>query len=120
MSEQYDVLLKFLTGHSLKEESELWASFQNLKQARNRFVHEGLASIGKVPVDAAKAEELVRSAPKIIARIREWLPEDIQRRTFDPSVRVEITSKTFPGPDNPEASPTRADSGQKQGSPGSV
>jgi hypothetical protein len=76
--EQYDTLLKFFTTHSLKEEAVLWEAFRNLKQARNRFVHEGTARIGNVVVDAARAGELITAAGQIIAKIREWLPEQLR------------------------------------------
>src|SRR5262249_13656712 len=46
VEEQFDVLLKELTGHSLKEDAVLWEAFKNLKSARNSFVHEGTARLG--------------------------------------------------------------------------
>ena len=45
--DQFDRLLKILTGVSLKDENELWEAFKNLKKARNSFVHEGIAKIGE-------------------------------------------------------------------------
>jgi hypothetical protein len=47
VEEQFDVLLKELTGHTLKEDAALWEAFKNLKSARNSFVHEGVARVGK-------------------------------------------------------------------------
>src|SRR5208337_836393 len=43
VEEQYDILLKVLTGYSLKDDEKLWSTFKNLKTARNAFVHEGVA-----------------------------------------------------------------------------
>jgi len=45
--EQFDVLLKHFVGHSLKEDPTLWAAFPNLRAARNKFVHEGVARVEK-------------------------------------------------------------------------
>src|SRR5216684_3430910 len=110
VQEQYDVLLKFFTTHSLKEDTSLWKAFHELKQARNRCVHEGVATIGKlkVPVDAARAREFVVAAEHIIDKIREWLPESMRWPVFRPEVKVEF-SKIFlirgdekSGPTKPE------------------
>ena len=45
VEEQYDTLLKVLTGHTLKEDQDLWELFKHLKTARNSFVHEGMAKV---------------------------------------------------------------------------
>lgn len=81
IKEQYDVLLKNLTGHSLKEEENLWQAFINLKTARDTFVHEGMARISKKsqkPLEEKEAIELINLANKIPFKIREWLPKEIQ------------------------------------------
>lgn len=91
LAEQYDSLLKLLSRHSLKEETALWEDFQNLKQARNTFVHEGAARVGKVPVDAPRAAQLIRSATQIILKIREWLPQHLRWSTFEQKVEIVIT-----------------------------
>jgi len=109
VSEQYDVLLKFFTGHSLKDVSPLWEAFQNLKQARNRFVHEGVARIGNDPVGADRAADLVKFARQIVAQTREWLPDAVQWPTFECRVKVEITSRPFPGVANPDGPPAGAE-----------
>jgi hypothetical protein len=39
--EQFDSLLKSVTGRTLKEDNRLWEAFQNLRKARNAFAHDG-------------------------------------------------------------------------------
>jgi hypothetical protein len=75
--EQYDSLLRFFTGHSLKEDLRLWESFRNLKAARNSFVHEGVAKIGGTPVTIEIGKKLIGAAAEIIAKIREWIPREL-------------------------------------------
>jgi len=81
VEEQYDILLKILTGHTLKEDEKLWNAFQNLKTARNTFVHEGVARISRKsqkPLEDHEARKLIILANEIPLKIREWLPKDIQ------------------------------------------
>jgi hypothetical protein len=125
LTEQYDDLLQFFTGHSLKEETALWDSFKNLKQARNTFVHEGTARIGKTPVDIARVGQLIIAATAIIAKIREWVPEGMRWPTYDHKNEIaftkiigppQATQKHTPGPDNNEPqddAPTDANGAQQ-------
>jgi hypothetical protein len=39
VEEQFDVLLRVLAGKSLRNQSDLWRGFKDLKEARNSFVH---------------------------------------------------------------------------------
>jgi hypothetical protein len=99
VQEQYDVLLKVFTGHSLKDDALLWDSFKELKQVRNRFVHEGLATAnkkGKTPISAQRARELVSAAQQIVSKVREWLPEILRWPVFNHTATLEITSKPIP------------------------
>ncbi len=98
VEEQFDTLIRILCGHSLKEDAKLWESFQNLKSARNNFVHEGMVALGKnkIPLGAAEARQLVVSAREIIARIREWLPQEIRWCQFDHKVRIEAVHQLLP------------------------
>ena len=89
IEEQYDVLLRFLTGHSLKTEA-LWESFQNLKSARNSFVHEGVAKLGGAPVSVEVAEKWVTAARDVISKVREWLPPELHWPLFNFHVNMEI------------------------------
>jgi hypothetical protein len=83
-SDQLDVLAKALTGRSLKDDQQLWEKFRNLNSARNRFVHEGKATIGRsgTVVDASKAAELVQGAELIIDWLESLLPQDERRPRF--------------------------------------
>ena len=74
--EQFDVLLKHFTGHTLKDDRPLWQAFKELRTARNTFVHQGRATVGGVAITAERASVLIRSAHQIVQRVREWLPED--------------------------------------------
>ncbi|MGE3979576.1 MAG: hypothetical protein AB7F94_18625 [Nitrospira sp.] len=90
VEEQFDSLLKMFTSHSLKEDSQHWESFMRLKRARNSFVHEGLAKIGKMQVDETEAKKLIDSASAIILRIRDWLPSDLLWPTFRNRIDIRI------------------------------
>lgn len=95
-ADQFDVLLHVLTGHSLKEDQKLWESFINLKSARNAFVHEGVAKIGKTEVDAKKASELVHRVSDVINWVRERLPESARWVEFDIKAKVEVQHMLLP------------------------
>lgn len=97
VEEQFDSLLKLMTGHSLKEEPGLWQSFRNLRTARNNFVHGGRAEVGGTPLSLSQAQELVQNADKAIAWIRQWLPEDLRWPEFILSTKVSMT-KVLLGP----------------------
>jgi hypothetical protein len=89
--EQFDSLLEFFVGKSLKKEDKaLWDSFMNLRTARNKFVHEGAAKIGGVEIDAKKAGELVGKAREITAKIREWLPPEMQWPDFPQGTQISM------------------------------
>lgn len=84
-SEQLDVVAKALTGKSLKDDQQLWEKFRNLREARNKFVHEGKATIGRpgAVVDGNKAGELVQGAELIIDWLDSLLPQDERRPRFN-------------------------------------
>ena len=101
--EQFDFLLKFFTGHSLQEDLTLWESFQNLRTARNRFVHEGAATLGKAAklvVTPQKAAQLVKNARDITEWVREKLPEEMKwpMLPHDTKVSVALTLLKNPAP----------------------
>jgi hypothetical protein len=97
--ERADNLLEAVSGQSLKGESELWEGFQQLRAARNSFVHEGVAKIGDVPVEPRRAWQLIGRAQEIVDWIERLLPEDSQRPPL-PEAAVEIitplTAPTIP------------------------
>ncbi len=90
VEEQYSILLQVLCGHSLKEDSALWEGFKNLRKARNSFVHEGVAMVGKKPLKASDALALIGRADQIVAKVREWLPEKHRWPTFQHSVQIQF------------------------------
>jgi hypothetical protein len=78
--EQFDTLLQVLTGVSLKSApGGLWSQFTDLRSARNKFAHEGEATLHGAPVDFARAVELVGSAVRIMLWVEDYLPEDLRR-----------------------------------------
>jgi hypothetical protein len=92
VEEQFDTLLKVMTGHSMKEDSVLWEAFKNLKSARNRFVHEGLLRVGNAILSDQEVVQLIGHAEAIVARVREWIPEKLRWPVFDNTkVQVEVT-----------------------------
>jgi hypothetical protein len=88
VEEQLDVLLKHLAGHSLKEDQKLWQAAANLRTARNKFVHGGVARVGGKEVDAREAARLVACARQVTDRIREWLPPELHWPKFERSSAV--------------------------------
>jgi hypothetical protein len=78
VEDQFDVLLKEFSGHSLKEKAALWEAFTNIKSARNSFVHEGIARIGRSTLTPDNAAALVGRVNEIISEVREWIPEDLR------------------------------------------
>lgn len=97
VTEQFDRLLEFFTGHSLKKEVPLlWECVRNLRDARNTFVHQGTAMIGNKPLETARASELIAGSHRIVDTVREWLPEKLQWPKFRHEVKLQITSKPFP------------------------
>ena len=91
VEEQFDVLLKEFTGHTLKEDEALWDAFKNLKSARNSFVHEGVAMVGMTPLSKDDAAALVGRVDCIIAKIREWIPEEVRWPVPEAQVNLEWT-----------------------------
>ncbi len=93
LEEQYDVLLKFFTGHSLKDEQKLWESYKNLKTMRNSFVHAGTAKLGGKPATAEMTLQLIATASEIVSKVREWLPEELHWHEFKHNMQVEVFKK---------------------------
>ncbi len=105
VEEQFDVLLKHLCGHSLKEEGTLWEAFKNLRSARNTFVHEGVARVGKTAVTKEEALTLVNRVDDIVRRIREWIPDDL--RWPVPEVKAKLScTQVLIEPSNKPLQPT--------------
>ncbi len=75
VEEQLTSLLRVIAKHSLIEDNDLWGSFQDLRKARNTFVHQGQAAINSNPVTLAEAEELIAQAKSIVDWIEALLPE---------------------------------------------
>lgn len=91
--EQFDILLKTLLGISLKENNDLWKSFKNLKNARNSFVHEGIAKVGQHPISEGEARELLVKANEIVLFIKNKLPEELRWPEYKHSINVEAKKK---------------------------
>jgi hypothetical protein len=87
--EQFDVLLKILLGISLKENTDLWESYKNLKTARNSFIHEGIAKIGDSVLSQEKALQLLKKAKDIIKFVKEKLPKQLQWPEYKFSIKIE-------------------------------
>ena len=84
--ERLDILLKVLTGKSLKDNSKLWKSYKELKKARNSFAHEGTAALSKTKkalVTLEDATRLVSEAETVIDWIEMLLPNDLRRKKIE-------------------------------------
>lgn len=62
----------------------------NLKAARNKFVHEGIAKINGIPVSSDEAKKLIASASDIIMAVRGWLPAELQWPIFNHQSPIEL------------------------------
>lgn len=91
VEEQYDQLLKIMTGHSLKEDGALWEGLKNLRSARNSFVHEGKAKIGGKEVSVSEVLTLIGRAEAIVVKIREWLPEDCRWPLINHTIQIQMS-----------------------------
>jgi hypothetical protein len=97
VEEQFSVLVKVLCGHSLKEDGAKWEAFKNLKTARNKFAHEGVARIGREPVDLPTALRLLEAAEDIVVTVRDWLPADLQWPVYAHTLNIRFRKKLLPG-----------------------
>jgi hypothetical protein len=89
---------------TLKDEDTLWQAFQKLKNARNKFVHEGTPKIGNTAaLTEMEALMLVGQAEAIVARIREWIPENLRWPVFVAQSKLEFSLPIF---DQPKKEPT--------------
>jgi hypothetical protein len=97
VDEQFDHLLKLMVGHSLKEDTDLWNALMDMKNARNRFVHEGVARIKNSPtaVSESDALKLIARAEEITTRIREWIPEAHRWPIYESKSKLEIIASLF-------------------------
>lgn len=96
VKEQYDRLLQVFTGKSLKDQPKLWEAFQNLQDARNSFVHEGKAVIGKnkLEVTPKLARQLVVEAQSVVAWVENLLLEAVRRPQL--KTKIEFTLQLRP------------------------
>jgi len=104
VAEQYDQLLRIITGKSLKDELLLWEALQNLRRARNSFTHTGKPIIGGKEVTAAQAIQLIGQTKAIIDWVEKLLPEVLRRPRFLTIIDWHI-QKTIIAPTSHEASP---------------
>lgn len=104
VEEQYGTLLKIATGHSLKEENALWEGLMNLRSARNSFVHEGIARIGRKRLSANDVLPLIDHADAIVAKIRDWIPEDCRWPAIEHNINFQMTKVIVGQPEKNEQS----------------
>ena len=93
LDDQYGDLLQAITGWSLKDDNDLWSAFKNIKDARNSFVHEGVACINKIPIKEEKAKELVFQSVEIVKYIKSKLPTKNQWVEYDHKVEISFSKK---------------------------
>jgi hypothetical protein len=114
VAEMLDTLLLGLGGRSLREDPRLWKAGDELRQARNAFVHGGRAVIARkkrrsraasrmIPVTRDKVLELVDAAGEIIDFIELLLPESERRPRLSVDPRIETTVVMRMGPATEEA-----------------
>lgn len=90
-ADKFDVLLHAVGGFTLKDNEHLWKIFKDLKDARNSFVHEGIAEVNDRKINSDEARRLVFGSKEIIDFIRRKIPEKFQWRNFEYKVEVSLT-----------------------------
>lgn len=101
IEDKYDVLLKKVTGTSLKDDNDLWTEFKHLWRARNNFVHGGVASTDKkkrgklTPISVERAKALVNSAHGITKFVQDLLPEHKRWLQYRANHSVEFIVEAF-------------------------
>jgi hypothetical protein len=97
VAEQFDDLLRILGGRSLKDAPALWEKFQNLKRARNSFVHEGVAKVGSTVVSPRMAADLVAGAREILDWVDPMLATEDRRGPAGQPVQYQTTRMLVAG-----------------------
>lgn len=96
--DQYAVLLKAFTGRSLREDTELWEALRNIRDARNSFVHEGRALVGKREPSLDDARGLLAKADRIVQWVEAFLPETARRPRLSQTIRIAVKKSAVPPP----------------------
>ena len=96
VEEQFDVLLRALANKSLKDQNQLWEVFKNLKDARNSFVHDGVAAIGGKEVTKELAYIFVGRAKEIIDWVEPLLPSELRRPKLEHQVEFQMFKTIIP------------------------
>ncbi|HZS38803.1 MAG TPA: hypothetical protein VFF06_18350 [Polyangia bacterium] len=87
-----DVLMREVSGKSLKDEDTLWQVFQYLREARHSFVHEGEVRCGNQPLRSDGTRRLIDATRPILAWLNERLPLERRppQRTRIPNLSVDL------------------------------
>ncbi|HEX6508387.1 MAG TPA: hypothetical protein VF221_12205 [Chloroflexota bacterium] len=95
VAEQWNDLLKVLTGHSLMDQRALWQTFQSLRHVRNEFAHKGLARAkGKSEeISEKEARKLIDGAREIIDWIYPLLDPSFSRPNLESTLTVHPQKK---------------------------
>ena len=91
VKDRFDVILKTFTGHSLKENPELWQVLTDLRKARNSFMHEGAIRIAKnrEVLSKSEAHTLVSRSLDIVTWVEELLPAEHRRFIRKEDMQIE-------------------------------
>jgi len=89
-SEKLSDMLAALSGRSLRDDTTLWEAFKNIRDARNKYVHEGVARIDNDQVTTEAATNLVAKARLILDWLERELPDEAKRPSFEGTHKFEI------------------------------
>lgn len=103
LEDRFGWLSEHFLGRSLKENPQLWNSFDSLRKARNSFVHSGVAQVDGTAISTRRAHELVMAARKIIDYLRDIVPEGLRWPDFNDKTEVEFTRLFAPADDTGHA-----------------
>jgi hypothetical protein len=106
VDDRVDPLLKVFTGHSLKDESELWEAYRHLRSARNSFSHSGRPVLrrgnAEHEVTADVAAVLVKRAQQIVDWCEARLPSAVRRPKLTTQLEFLFWTNTLGLPTLPE------------------
>jgi len=96
VNDRFTTLLHVTTGRSLKDKAKLWKAHNDLRYARNKFVHEGRCVTKstkkgrEVELNEESARKLINTAGEIIQWMEEVLPRTMRRLHLDAQPKVEM------------------------------
>ena len=94
-AQKLSTILVALTQRSLKNDEVLWVAFRELSQARNKYVHEGTATIGGEQVTPQRAGALLAKTRAVLDWIEDGLPAENRRPRYERQHEIQVGVPLF-------------------------